>query len=146
MPAPSSWDICLFGGVRLDRRRGVLSRKDERGVFVPLAIGSRALGILDMLVVRPGELVSRAEIISTVWPETTVEDSNLDVQIAALRRVLDDGRTGGSCIQTIRGRGYRFTVPVTRIAAECRGTAAEWRAATAGQAIAGGDALPEHER
>jgi adenylate cyclase len=115
--APSSWDICLFGGFRLDRRRGVLSRKDQRGVFVPLALGSRALGILGVLVERPGELVLRAEIISAVWPETAVEDSNLDVQIAALRRVLDEGRTGGSCIQTIRGRGYRFTASVTPVEA-----------------------------
>ena len=105
MDAPSVTDICLFGGFRLDRRRGVLFRRDERGVFAPLAMGSRALDILRVLVERPGKLVSRAEIISAVWPGIAVEDSNLDVQIATLRRVLDAGRTGGSCIQTIRGRG-----------------------------------------
>jgi TolB-like protein len=116
--APSGPDICLFGEFRLDHRRGVLSRKDERGVFVPLAMGSRAIGILDLLIERPGELVSRAEIISAVWPETTVEDSNLDVQIAALRRVLDERQTEGSCILTVRGRGYRFTAPATPIAAD----------------------------
>ena len=116
MQAPSSWDICLFGGFRFDRRRGILFRRDQRGVFVPLAIGSRALGILGVLVDRPGELVSRAEIISAVWPETIVEDSNLDVQIAVLRRVLDEGQTERSSIATIRGRGYRFTAPVTRVA------------------------------
>jgi adenylate cyclase len=92
----------------------MLYRRDERGVFVPLALGSRAIAILGVLVERPGELVSRAEIISAVWPETIVEESNLDVQIAALRRVLDEGQTAGSCILTIRGRGYRFTAPVTR--------------------------------
>lgn len=112
MRAPSLADIWLFGEFRFDRRIGVLSRKDERGVFAPLAMGSRSLDILGVLVERPGELVPRAEIISAVWPGTTVEDSNLDVQIAALRRVLDDTRAEGSCIQTIRGRGYRFTVPV----------------------------------
>jgi adenylate cyclase len=46
------------------------------------------------------------------------------VQIAALRRVLDEGRTEGSCIQTVRGRGYRFTAPVTRVAVEARAYAA----------------------
>jgi len=116
--APCPADICLFGGFRLDRRIGVLFRRDEHGTFVPLAMGSRALGILTVLVQRPGELVSRAEIIAAVWPGTAVEDSNLDVQIAALRRVLDAGQTGGSCIQTIRGRGYRFTAPVTRVPAD----------------------------
>jgi adenylate cyclase len=111
-------DIWLFGEFRFDRRIGVLSRKDERGVFAPLAMGSRSLDILGVLVERPGELVPRAEIISAVWPETTVEDSNLDVQIAALRRVLDDTRAEGSCIQTIRGRGYRFIASVTQVAAD----------------------------
>jgi DNA-binding winged helix-turn-helix (wHTH) protein len=100
--APSSADIWLFGEFRLDRRVGVLFRRDERGVFVPLAMGSRALDILGVLVERPGELVPRAEIISAVWPGTTVEDSNLDVQIAVLRRVLDQRPNEGSCIQTIR--------------------------------------------
>jgi TolB-like protein len=116
--APSSTDICLFGEFRLDRRIGVLFRRDERGVFTPLTVGSRALDVLSALVERPGELVPRSEIISVVWPETTVEDSNLDVQIAALRRVLDKSQTEGSCIQTIRGRGYRFTAPVTRVPAD----------------------------
>ena len=117
MHAPSSVDILLFEEFRFDRRIGVLSRRDERGAFAPLTVGSRSLDVLCALVERPGELVSRSEIISVVWPETIVEDSNLDVQIAALRRVLDAGRTKGSCIQTIHGRGYRFTVEVTRIGA-----------------------------
>jgi adenylate cyclase len=115
MEAPSSSDISLFGGFRLDRRSGVLFRRDERGVFAPLAMGSRALDILGVLVDRPGEIVSRSEIMGAVWPETVVEDSNLNVQIAALRRVLDEGRTDGSCIQTIPGRGYRFTAAVTQV-------------------------------
>jgi len=116
--APSSADVWLFGEFRLDRRIGVLFCRDERGVFAPLAMGSRALGILGVLVERSGELLSRGEIISAVWPGTAVEDSNLDVQIAALRRALDQRPTEGSCIQTIRGRGYRFTAPVTRVAAD----------------------------
>ena len=62
--------------------------------------------------------------MAAVWPGTAVEDSNLNVQIAALRRVLDEGRTEGSCIQTVRGRGYRFTAPVTRVAVEARAYAA----------------------
>jgi pentatricopeptide repeat protein len=114
--APSSAEISLFGEFRLDRRRGVLFRKDERGVFAPLVMGSRALGILSVLVERAGEVVSRAEIIAAVWPRTAVEDSNLNVQIAALRQVLDEGRTERGCIQTIPGHGYRFTAPVTRVA------------------------------
>ena len=60
MHAPSTADICLFGEFRFDRRIGVLFRRDEHGVFAPLAIGSRALDILGVLLERPGELVSRS--------------------------------------------------------------------------------------
>jgi TolB-like protein/DNA-binding winged helix-turn-helix (wHTH) protein len=115
MDAPSSTESSLFEGFRLDRRAGVLFRRDKRGVFAPMAIGSRALDILGVLVERPGDLVSRAEIIEAVWPGTAVEDSNLNVQVAALRRILDDGRPEGSCIQTVPGRGYRFVAPVIRV-------------------------------
>jgi adenylate cyclase len=83
-------------------------------------MGSRALDILGVLLERPGELVSRGDIVAAVWPGMAVEDSNLNVQIAGLRRVLDEGRTEGSCIQTIPGRGYRLTGPVTRVEAEAR--------------------------
>src|ERR1700720_4764281 len=116
--ALSSTESSLFEGFRLDRRARVLFRRDERGVFAPMAIGSRALDILGVLVERPGDLVSRAEIIAAVWPGTAVEDSNLNVQIAALRRVLREGQAERSCIQTIPGHGYRFTAPVTRVAAD----------------------------
>jgi TolB-like protein/DNA-binding winged helix-turn-helix (wHTH) protein len=77
-------------------------------------LGSRALDVLGTLVEQAGDLVSRDEFMAAVWPATVVEDTNLNMQIAALHRVLDDGRTNGSCIQTIPGRGYRFAVPVTR--------------------------------
>src|SRR5215472_11750141 len=114
MEALSSADISLFEDFRLDRRGGVLSRRGEQGVFAPIAVGGRALDVLGVLIDRPGDLVSRADIIDAVWPGTTVEDSNLNVQIAALRRILDDGRAEGNCIQTVAGRGYRFVGSVTR--------------------------------
>jgi TolB-like protein/DNA-binding winged helix-turn-helix (wHTH) protein len=114
MDALAVGDVFLFDGFRLDRRAGGLSRRDERGDFVPMAMGSRALDVLGVLVERPGDLVSRDAIIAAVWPATVVEDADLNMQIAALRRVLDLGRGEGSCIQTISGRGYRFVAPVTR--------------------------------
>src|SRR5580704_10728389 len=108
-------DSFQFEGYLLDRRG--LFRRDERGLFVPLAIGSRAFDLLGVLVGRAGELVPRDEIIAAVWPATVVEDNNLNIQIATLRRLLDHGRLEGSCIQTVAGRGYRFTAPVTRVPA-----------------------------
>ncbi len=70
--------------------------------------------LLAVLVERPGDLVTRDEIIKKVWPATIVEYSNLPVQIAALRHILDEERPNGSCIQTIPGRGYRFVAPVVQ--------------------------------
>ena len=112
MEAPTTADMFLFEGFRLDRSG--LSRRDQSGVFLPVAIGSRALEILAVLVARPGKLVTRDEIMNVVWSGVVVESSNLPVQIAALRRVLDDGRPERSYIQTVPGRGYRFVAPVTR--------------------------------
>jgi DNA-binding winged helix-turn-helix (wHTH) protein len=122
MEAVSTGEIFLFEGFRLGRRGGGLFREDERGVFAPVAIGSRAL---DVLVERPGGLVLKDEIMAAVWPETVVEDSNLPVQIRALRRVLDHRRAEGSCIRTVAGRGYRLVLSITRREADARsGTAA----------------------
>jgi adenylate cyclase len=109
--APSA--IFEFEDFRLDRRGG-LFRRDDTGAFALVAIGSRGLDILGLLVERAGEVVSKEEIIAAVWPATVVEDSNLTVQISALRRALDKGRSNGSYIQTVSGRGYRFIALVTR--------------------------------
>jgi len=110
--APS--EVFLFEDFRLDRRGGGLFRCDDSGVLAPIAIGSRGLDILGVLIARAGEVVSKDEIIAAVWPGTVVEDSNLTVQISALRRVLDRGPAQGRCIQTVSGRGYRFAAAVTR--------------------------------
>ena len=111
-------DIFLFEKFRLDRRGDGLSRRDERDVFVPLPVGSRTLDVLQVLVERSGHLVSKEEIVAAVWGRTVVENANLTVQISALRRVLEQGRSDGSYIQTVAGRGYRFLAPVTRCAAD----------------------------
>ena len=118
MDALAKDDVFLFEGFRLDRQARVLFRRDAAGAFVPIAIGSRAFEVLDVLVGRAGDLVSRNEFMTAVWPATAVEDTNLNMQVAALRRILDDGRADGSCIQTVPGRGYRFAVPVTLVGAD----------------------------
>jgi adenylate cyclase len=100
-----------FDGFYLDRRN--LRRRQESGDDEPVMLGSRALDVLTALVERRGELVTKQALMDTVWPGLTVEDSNLAVQISSLRRVLDEGRTGSSSIQTVIGRGYRFLPAVT---------------------------------
>ena len=108
-------DVFLFEDFRLDRQGDGLSRRNEGGVHVPVAIGVRALDVLRVLVERAGELASKEEIMTAVWGRTVVENANLTVQISALRRILDEGRSGPSCIQTVAVRGYRFVTPVTRV-------------------------------
>jgi TolB-like protein len=113
-------DIFLFEEFRLDRKGDGLSRRNERGVFVPVPVGLRALDVLGVLVERSGDLVSKEEIMAAVWGRTVVENANLTVQISALRRILDEGRADGSCIQTVAARGYRFMPPVTRVEGPAR--------------------------
>ena len=118
MDALTAEGIFLFEGFRLDPEAGGLFQRGDAGVFVPVALGSRALDLLVLLVTRRGDLVSKDEILSAVWPGLTVADSNLPTQTWALRRVLDQGRIWGSCIQTVARRGYRFIAEVTHAPAE----------------------------
>ena len=113
MDALSASDVFVFEGFRLDC--GGLFRRDGNGALSPVEIGSRAFAVLRALLERPGELVTRDEIMAAAWPRTVVEDNNLTVQISALRRVLDQDGAQGSCIQTVAGHGYRFVAPVTRV-------------------------------
>jgi DNA-binding winged helix-turn-helix (wHTH) protein len=78
----------------------------------PVQLGSRALEILVVLVERPGELVSKKELMDRVWPGLFVEPANLSVHMSALRRTLRDGRDGNRFIINVPGRGYSFVAPV----------------------------------
>jgi len=78
----------------------------------PVRIGGRALDILTALVEKPGELVDKRTLISRVWPNIYVEDTNLKVNVAGLRRALEDDPCVPRFIATVVGRGYRFIAPV----------------------------------
>lgn len=73
------------------------------------ALGARAFDLLLALVQRAGDLVTKNELLDTVWAGLVVEEANLTVQISSLRKVL-----GGDIIATVPGRGYRFTAPLVR--------------------------------
>lgn len=79
----------------------------------PVPLGSRALDILIALIERQGELVTRRELMSRVWPGITVVDANLSVHIAALRRALHDGHDGNRYLVTTPGQGYRFVAAIS---------------------------------
>ena len=114
----ASSEVFLFADFRIDRAGGGLFRRNDLGAFAPVAIGSRALDLLAVLIERRGDVVSKAEIMAAVWPKMAVEEANLFVQISALRAILDGELSGQSCIQTVTGRGYRFIAPVTRCAGD----------------------------
>jgi len=85
-------------------------------------VGSRALEILCALVECAGNVVTKRELISRAWPRSVVEESNLKVTIAALRRALGEGRPGHRYIVNVPSQGYRFVAPVQCIDAEARGS------------------------
>src|SRR4051812_18230577 len=77
-----------FGPFKLDAQAGILFLEDE-----PTMIGQRAVTLLRQLLRRAGAPVSKEALISKAWPGLAIEDSNLTVQVAALRRTL--ARAGG---------------------------------------------------
>src|ERR1700722_3434159 len=98
-----------FGPYRLLAAQRLLVEGDR-----PVRLGSRAFDILATLVERAGEVVGKEQLIARAWPQTFVEESNLKIQMSALRRALGDGQRGNRYILTVPGRGYNFVAPVRR--------------------------------
>jgi DNA-binding winged helix-turn-helix (wHTH) protein/TolB-like protein/Tfp pilus assembly protein PilF len=92
-----------FGPYVLDRPRRLLLRA---GAVVGLT--PKAFDLLSLLVENGGRVVSKEALMSALWPDTVVEESNLTFQISTLRKALGDGRY----VVTIPGRGYQFAGPV----------------------------------
>src|ERR1700757_3774630 len=105
--------VLSFGPFSLFAAERLLKKADE-----PIPLGGRALDILIALAERAGEVVTHKELISTVWPDVTVEEANLRFQMAALRKALGDGRDGARYVSNVAGRGYCFVAPVTRSSAK----------------------------
>src|SRR5580692_7028423 len=102
-------DAVAFGPFRLLAGQRLLLEGDK-----PVRLGSRAFDILAALVERAGQLVGKEELIARAWPKTFVEESNLKIQVSALRRALGDGQGGNRYVITVPGRGYNFVAPVRR--------------------------------
>ena len=98
----------VFGPFVLDAGSSALF---EHGL--PVAIGSKSLALLQALVEARGQVVSKADLMDAAWPDTNVEESNLTVQIAALRRRLRVSQKGRGWIVTFPRVGYRFAGPLT---------------------------------
>ncbi|AEH85258.1 winged helix-turn-helix domain-containing tetratricopeptide repeat protein [Mesorhizobium opportunistum] len=100
-----------FGPFVLDPDAGTLLRNDE-----PVAVGYRGLKLLAAFVERPGEILAKAALMDAAWPGTAVEEGNLTVQIAQLRKLLGPASDGGEWITTVPRVGYRFTGAIEQLA------------------------------
>src|SRR4051794_38016430 len=92
-----------FGPFIFDCRHGTLFRGAS-----PVVIGRRARALLQALLEAHGEVVTKSSLMDAAWPKTSVEESNLTVQIAALRRSIGQSATGENWIATVPGVGYRL--------------------------------------
>ena len=98
-----SGEEVTFGRFRFDLARRELSRDG-----IPVRLGSRALDVLAVLAAARGDVVTKDELLARVWPGQVVEENNLQVQASALRKALDEGKSGQSYLVTVPGRGYRL--------------------------------------
>lgn len=101
------------GGFRVDPMQRVLCAAD--GTRIPLP--ARAFALLLYFVQHPGELIDKNRLMAAVWPNTVVEENNLNQCVGALRKALADGKGEHRFLVTEPGRGYRFVAPVREITA-----------------------------
>jgi TolB-like protein len=106
MEAPSPERALSFGPFALDAQRTALRRDG-----VEVMVGSRGLAIIEVLMEAAGGIVRRESLLDRVWPGLSVEESNLTVQIAALRKAVGTHPNGEEWIATVPRVGYRLTRP-----------------------------------
>ncbi len=94
-----------FGPFVLNAEAGTLLRKG-----VPVPVPYRASLLLTAFLNRPGEVLTKADLIDAAWQGAAVEEGNLAVQVAALRKLLGQSPEGGEWITTVPRVGYRFAV------------------------------------
>jgi TolB-like protein/cytochrome c-type biogenesis protein CcmH/NrfG len=100
----------VFGPFVLSPENGTLLRDG-----VPVPVGYRGLLLLTKLVEQAGQVFSKADLMDAGWPGVAVEESNLSVQIAALRKLLGEMSDGADWIATVPRVGYRFTGAVEKL-------------------------------
>lgn len=124
---PGAFGVLEFNGFRLD--------VDGRRLLAPegstIDLPARAFDVLFYLIDHRGEDVSKERLMTAAWPDTVVEENNLNQAITALRRVFGDQRSEPRFIMTVPGRGYRFVAKVTRVTDEPEATPPEAGESTA---------------
>ena len=74
----------------------------------PVALNSKTFDLLEVLIERRGEILSKDELLEKIWEGQFVEESNLTVQISTLRKLLGETRGENKYIATVPGKGYKF--------------------------------------
>jgi non-specific serine/threonine protein kinase len=82
-----------------------LARRELRLRGQPVPLGGRAFSIVEVLVQSAGELVTKDDLMSRVWPDVIVGDNTLQVHVSALRKAFGGDRW---TLKTTAGRGYRL--------------------------------------
>jgi TolB-like protein/DNA-binding winged helix-turn-helix (wHTH) protein/Tfp pilus assembly protein PilF len=108
-----------FGAFRVDRAKGVLLRDGA-----PVALSPKAFGTLLRLLEEPGQVVTKAELMESVWPDAIVEENNLTQAVSALRKALGDANGEPQVVVTVPKRGYRFLAEVRAVSAQSGETSA----------------------
>ena len=103
--SPEKREIYEFSGFRFDLSERMIERVDGGSVE---ALPEKTLQILALLVSRRGHLVAKDDILGQVWPDSFVEENNVDKRVHQLRQFLGKTESGGKFIETVRGQGYRF--------------------------------------
>ena len=99
-----------FGPFRIDAVKHLLLRGTE-----PVSLTPKALDVLRVLVEHRGEVLVKEEIMKRVWPDTVVEEGNLNRNISTLRRALGELPNDHRYVVTVPGRGYRFVAEVREV-------------------------------
>src|SRR5689334_23356712 len=102
-----------FGEFRLNTSERLLERC---GKEVPLS--PKVFDLLLVLVRNHGRIVDKDQLMTEVWPETFVEETNLKVYVSTLRKILGDGQSGHKYIETLPKRGYRFVTQIAELTDE----------------------------
>jgi len=114
--------IYRFGSFTLNDAEQQLLRNGE-----PVRLAPKAFEVLLVLIQNRGCLVTKENLLEKVWPDTFVEEANLSVNVASLRKALDEGDEDLRCIETVPKRGYRFVAPVSEVTGESARTREEPR-------------------
>src|SRR5436190_6395278 len=101
--------LYAFGEFRVDVQNRMLRRGEGS-----IALTPKAFELLLLLIQHSGEVVSKDELMQTIWPDSFVEESNLTQTVFMLRKALGETSTQ-RYILTVQGRGYRFAPEVKAV-------------------------------